>query len=96
MSRPANTLTKCNPAPATVGARILKCRLEQRLSRRKLELLLGLEGVTTSQSVIYQWESGRIVKHSFDTIIAMAKALDVSLDYLAGFQQEYGTCPMNK
>lgn len=95
MVRLADTL-KNFPIPGSVGMRIYQARRDQRMTRQKMEVELGLVGVTTSQSVIYQWESGRIKNHSFETMIAFAKALDVSLDYLAGFQTEYGTCPMNK
>lgn len=71
--------------PGTLGGRIQKARVEMGLPQWKLAMHCGL-AVETIKAAEQVNKFGR-----FDTIVKIAEALDISLYYLAGLQDEYGT-----
>ena len=64
-------------------ARIKELRKQNDWSQKKLAGLIG-----TTEYSIYSWEVGR-AEPSANFIIALAKAFDVSADYLLGVTKEY-------
>lgn len=73
---------------STLGGRIRHARLEQQMTVEALARLMHFD-----RTNLCRLELGRYNKPAFRTIMLAAIALDVSLDYLAGFQEEYGSCP---
>lgn len=59
-----------------IGSRIQKCRTEKKLTQAKLA-----EAIDTNQKHLSRIEGG-YHRCSLDTIVALARALDVSVDYL--------------
>ncbi|MBO7221936.1 MAG: helix-turn-helix transcriptional regulator [Clostridia bacterium] len=68
---------------ATFKERLKELRLELGLSQKSLAHDVG-----TTDDCIYFWEKGRS-EPSISEIIALAKRLDVSTDYLLGATDEY-------
>lgn len=62
-----------------ISARIKSCRQEQDMTQEQLGKMLGL-----NKSTIQRYENGKIEKIKLPIISAMAKALNVSPDYLCG------------
>lgn len=59
-----------------IGARIQKCRMEKKMTQAELA-----EIIDTNQKHLSRIESG-YHRSSLDSIVAIARALDVSVDYL--------------
>lgn len=72
----------------TVGGRIRHARIEQQMTVDELAIRMKYD-----RSSLCRLELGIYNKTAFRTMMLAAIALDVSLDYLAGFQEEYGVCP---
>jgi len=69
----------------TLAIRIKDLREEKNLNQRALATLLE-----TNQASVAHWESGK-VQPTAPAIIKLAKALDVTTDYLLGLDDQYGT-----
>lgn len=65
-----------------IGKELQKARLAAGLSLRKLEKRSGM-----SASQISQIETGRRADPGFSTVLRLAKALEVSMDALAGLKE---------
>lgn len=81
----------CKPqghaASDSVGGRIQKARKDQGMTQRDLASASGYE-----YSLIVEFENHRAVL-CLGEAVRIARALDVSLDYLAGLSAEYGKFP---
>jgi transcriptional regulator with XRE-family HTH domain len=66
-----------------LGKRVRKVRRAQDLTQRDLEKLSGIHVVTISRI-----ESGEASRPSAETVRDLAKALQVSADYLLGLKDE--------
>ena len=64
--------------------KIKEIRTENGMSQKELAQLLGV-----SQTNIYNYEVGR-TEPSIEILIKLAKALNVSIDYLVGNSDEFG------
>ena len=65
--------------------RLLELRTEKELSQRTLAKLLSV-----SQGTYNNWENGR-TQPSIEQLIQLAQLFSVSVDYLLGNTDEYGT-----
>lgn len=63
---------------SVLAARLRSARTEAGLSQAQLAEAAGV-----TQAHVSQWESGRRTPH-IDSLVKLADALDVSLDWLAG------------
>lgn len=66
---------------STVGERIALARTDKGLSKKTLGKLVG-----RSETAVEHWEDG-VSGMKFEDAIAVSKALDVSLDWLAGLKE---------
>jgi transcriptional regulator with XRE-family HTH domain len=73
------------PANNNFAARLMVLRAERRLSRERLAKLMGVTKVT-----IWQWEKGDSRPRA-GNLLALARVLDVSSQYLERGQSEKGT-----
>lgn len=71
--------------PKKLGGRIQRCRVQMGWSQWKLAVEAGI-AVETVKAAEQVNKFGR-----FDTMVKIAKALDVSLYYMSGDQSNYGT-----
>ena len=69
----------------TLGERIKIARIRHRLKQAQLAERIGI-----SVNSLSQIESGETANPRMDTLIALANALQVSMDYLAGRTDEEG------
>lgn len=60
-----------------IGEKIFNIRIDKGISRTKLSKLTGV-----SQTVLYNYESGKILNPSLQNIEKISKALGVTTDYL--------------
>ena len=65
--------------------RFLELRMEKGLSQREIAKLMNV-----SQGTYNNWENGR-TQPSIEQLIALSKLFSVSVDYLLGNTDEYGT-----
>ena len=70
----------------TIGDRIKTARKQCGLTQTELA-----EAIGTSKQNICKYETGLVTAIPFDKFIRLAKALRVSTDYIAGFEQQGGT-----
>lgn len=75
--------------PGTVGARVRVAREQMRMSQTELAEMSGVDRTTLSNL-----ESGRHCDCLLDKAARLARALDVSLDYLGGNTAEFGKSPI--
>jgi len=77
------------PAPeGTLASRVQRVRQEMNLTQLAVQELTGVD-----RGVVAHLELNQRSTIDFQTAIKLARGLDVSLDYLAGFQDNFGTCP---
>lgn len=81
--------TKSNPDQGTFAWRLKNAREQMGMT---IERLSREAGFNTSHR-IEDWEKGRRHGRDLDHVINVARALDVSLDYLAGLSDELGCFP---
>jgi len=70
--------------PTALGRRIRAARLEAKLSQEHLAVQAHVRWIT-----VYRIESGEVKNPNWHTVVALADALRLSLDYLAGYRQEH-------
>lgn len=75
---------------STLGGRVRHARIEAGLTVEKLATLTCMHRTNLTRLELNEYN-----KTAFYTMMRLAAALDVSLDYLAGFQSETGICPQN-
>jgi transcriptional regulator with XRE-family HTH domain len=63
-----------------LGIRIKRLRFEKNISQKDLAMASQV-----SQSTISKWESGATIPNAYN-IVALAKCLDVTTDYLLGLE----------
>lgn len=89
MNSPAPETFLMRPRPVTFGQKLSRLRNDLRMSAYDFAIHVG---ITVNQ--IYHYETDLTVP-KFDSLIKIAMACNVSLDYLAGFTEIQGVCPIN-
>ena len=75
---------------STFGARLKRARTAQGLKQRELaSVCRSGQGKPATHSTVSQWEKGD-TKPDFDNLLAIAKKLGVSVDWLLGHEAGYG------
>jgi transcriptional regulator with XRE-family HTH domain len=80
--------TSTNPARGTFAWRIKNAREQMGLTQSILAATAGID-----RTLITNWELEAYATHRFEDVIKVAEVLDVSLDYMAGLTEEFGSFP---
>lgn len=81
------------PQQGTIGHRIWKARHEMKLTQERVTADINASGQEFVRSQLTAIEHGYSRTFRWDHLVAIAKALDVSLAYIAGETAEYGVYP---
>lgn len=80
--------TKADPARGTFAWRIKNARGQMGMTQAKLAEAAGVD-----RCLITSWELQYQLTHTFEDVLKVAEALDVSLEYMAGITDEFGCFP---
>lgn len=80
--------TKSDPARGTFAWRIKNARGQMGMTQAKLAEAAGVD-----RCLITSWELQYQLTHTFEDVLKVAEALDVSLEYMAGITDEFGCFP---
>jgi len=66
------------PKPNSTGTKIKIARKKAGLSRRQLMMNLKSHGLDVTETTIFNWESGKTMGPTADSVLILAKALNIS------------------
>ncbi|WP_250501959.1 helix-turn-helix transcriptional regulator [Caballeronia sp. AZ7_KS35] len=81
--------TSTNPAQGTFAWRVKNAREQMGMTQTQVAEASGLPRCTVTA-----WELESAKTQRFEDVIKLAKGLDVSLDYLAGYSDGFGCFPV--
>ena len=64
--------------PKSIGTKIKIARKKAALSRRQLMMNLKSHGLDVTETTIFNWESGKTAGPMADSVLILAKALNIS------------------
>lgn len=80
--------TSTNPVRGSFAWRIKNAREQMGMTQVALAAASGVD-----RCLITNWELESQLTHRFEDVLRVARALDVSLDYMAGVTEEFGCFP---
>lgn len=81
--------TSTNPERGTFAWRIKNAREQMGMTQVALAQAAGID-----RCMVTNWELQSQLTHRFEDVLKVAEALDVSLEYMAGVTEEFGSFPV--
>ena len=81
--------TTSNPTRGSMAWRVKNAREQMGMTQTALARSAGVD-----RTLIVTWELEMRLTHRFEDVLKVAEALDVSLEYMAGLTEEFGSFPV--